>query len=260
MWTNQNSPLSPQLSHAAQRHLAASPPAWAAALLYASVRIKPWLARSLFHCTAPPSLALDPGPCPFLVLLACLPTAMRLFLLPISTRRSLLYCQKLHEKAPADRSLLDKITLKADSTWSAWEKDTTSIWNWKAKTTHYGNQLLRRIPYEEWGLKTLPPLTAARKRAIVNGNGTERLDVVFPGKYLDEGRVRGLLDKLARERQGIHRSKLIWSIIIMPFTAPFMLVPVVPNLPFFYVLYRAFSHWKGMSMPLRRSFCFGHQD
>jgi hypothetical protein len=43
----------------------------------------------------------------------------------------------------------------------------------------------------------------------------------------------------------MHRSKLIWSIVIMPFTAPFMLVPVIPNLPFFYVLYRAWSHWQG---------------
>jgi hypothetical protein len=43
----------------------------------------------------------------------------------------------------------------------------------------------------------------------------------------------------------MHRSKLIWSVVIMPFTAPFMLIPVIPNLPFFYVLYRAWSHWKG---------------
>jgi len=33
----------------------------------------------------------------------------------------------------------------------------------------------------------------------------------------------------------------------MPFTIPFILVPVVPNLPFFYLVFRAWSHWKAWS-------------
>ncbi|OAL03009.1 hypothetical protein IQ06DRAFT_292246 [Phaeosphaeriaceae sp. SRC1lsM3a] len=170
---------------------------------------------------------------------------MRLFLLPISTRRSLIYCEKLHEKAPKDRSLLDKATIKASETWVAWEKDTKAIGNWKKKVTFYGNQALNRIPFEEWGLKTLPALTAQRKQSIVAGK--EKYEVIFPGRYLKPERVPGILEKLAKERQAMHRSKLIWSIVIMPFTAPFMLIPVIPNLPFFYVLYRAYSHWTALS-------------
>jgi hypothetical protein len=167
---------------------------------------------------------------------------MRLFLLPISTRRSLIYCEKLHEKAPKDRSYYDKLTIKANETWAAWEKDEKAIWNWKKQVTFYGNQALKRIPYEEWGLKTIPALTAKRRQDILDGKA--KYEVLFPGKYLPQERVSGLLEKLAKERQNMHRSKLIWSVVIMPFTAPFMLVPVIPNLPFFYVLYRAWSHWK----------------
>jgi hypothetical protein len=170
---------------------------------------------------------------------------MRLFLLPISTRRSLIYAERLHEKAPKDRSILDKVTLKANETWAAWEKDEKAVGNWKKKVTFYGNQALKRIPYEEWGLKTLPALTDRRKKEIVDG--TAKHELLFPGRYLKQERVTEILTKLAQERQGMHRSKLMWSVIIMPFTAPFMLVPVIPNLPFFYVLYRAWSHWKGMS-------------
>jgi len=33
----------------------------------------------------------------------------------------------------------------------------------------------------------------------------------------------------------------------MPIVAPFAIVPVIPNIPFFYLLYRAFSHWKALS-------------
>jgi len=181
---------------------------------------------------------------------------MRLFLLPISTRRSLIYCEKLHEKAPKDRSIYDKVTIKANETWVAWEKDEKAIWDWKKKVTFYGNQALRRIPYEEWGLKTIPALTAKRRQDILDGK--TKYEVLFPGKYLPQDRVPGLLEKLAKERQNMHRRKLVWSVIIMPFTAPFMLVPVIPNLPFFYVLYRAWSHWKALGGSKHLEFLLKH--
>jgi hypothetical protein len=182
---------------------------------------------------------------------------MRLFLLPISTRRSLIYCEKLHEKAPKDRSYYDKLTIKANETWAAWEKDEKAIWNWKKQVTYYGNQALKRIPYEEWGLKTIPALTAKRKQNILDGKA--KYEVLFPGKYLPQERVPGILEKLAKERQNMHRSKLMWSVIIMPFTAPFMLVPVIPNLPFFYVLYRAWSHWKAWGGSKHLEFLLKHK-
>jgi hypothetical protein len=169
---------------------------------------------------------------------------MRLFLLPISTRRSLIYCERVHEKAPKDRSIIDKVTIKANETWSAWEKDDKAVGNWKKKVTFYGNHALKRIPYEEWGLKTLPSLTAQRKQSILEGK--EKYEVLFPGRYMKQEKLPGVLQALAKERQLMHQSKLMWSIIIMPFTAPFMLIPVIPNLPFFYVLYRAYSHWTAL--------------
>ncbi|KAF2870491.1 mitochondrial K+-H+ exchange-related-domain-containing protein [Massariosphaeria phaeospora] len=181
---------------------------------------------------------------------------MRLFLLPVSTRRSLIYCEKLHDKAPADRSYYDKLTIKANETWAAWEKDEKAPLNWKKKVTFYGNQALSKIPYEEWGLKTIPALNAKRKQDIVEGRA--KYDVLFPGLYLHQNRLPEILKKLATERQAMHRSKLIWSVVIMPFTAPFMLVPVIPNLPFFYVLYRAWSHWKALSGSKHLEFLLQH--
>ncbi|KAF2747878.1 hypothetical protein M011DRAFT_467468 [Sporormia fimetaria CBS 119925] len=170
---------------------------------------------------------------------------MRLFLLPISTRRTLLYCEKLHEKPPNQRNLFDKVSIKANETWAAWEKDDKAIGNWKKKVTFYGNQALKRIPYEEWGLKTIPALNAKRKQDILDGKA--KYEVMFPGLFLQKDKVPGILESWAMERQAMHRKRLIWSVVIMPFTAPFMLVPVIPNLPFFYVLYRAWSHWKALA-------------
>ena len=55
------------------------------------------------------------------------------------------------------------------------------------------------------------------------------------------------LSALAARRTPHHRKYLIWCIVGMPFTAPFALIPVVPNLPFFYLVWRAYSHWSGES-------------
>jgi hypothetical protein len=149
---------------------------------------------------------------------------MRLFLLPISTRRSLIYCEKLAEKAASERNIFDKVNVKANETWAGWEKDEKALWNWKKKVTFYGNQALKQIPYEEWGLKTIPALTQKRKTAILEG--TEKYEVMFPGLYLHKEKIPDLIKKLATERQAMHRTRIIWSVVAMPFTIPFMLVPV----------------------------------
>lgn len=170
---------------------------------------------------------------------------MRLFLLPISTRRSLIYCERMHEKLASDRTILDRITNKANETWASWEKDDKSWKRWKKTLTVYGNKALRRIPYEEWGLKTIPPLTAKRRQAELEGK--EKVEVIFPGLFLRNEKVPGILQQLATERQALHRKRMIWSIIGMPLSAPFILVPVIPNIPFFYLVFRAYSHWKALS-------------
>lgn len=149
---------------------------------------------------------------------------MRLFLLPISTRRSLIYCERMHEKLASDRTILDRITNKANKTWASWEKDDKSWKRWKKTLTVYGNKALRRIPYEEWGLKTIPPLTAKRRQAELEGK--EKVEVIFPGLFLRNEKVPGILQQLATERQALHRKRMIWSIIGMPLSAPFILVPV----------------------------------
>ena len=169
---------------------------------------------------------------------------MRLFLLPISTRRTLIYCERLQpDLAPGQKPpLTDRILSKTSETWTKWESAEKG---WQKKVTTYGNQLFRRIPFEEWGLKTLPPLTKTREREMIE-SGRLRFDVLFPGKFMREGRVLGTLERLARERQGLHTSKLWQSVAWMPVTIPFALVPVVPNLPFFYLCFRAYSHYRAL--------------
>ncbi|KAL8939345.1 MAG: hypothetical protein Q9216_003409 [Gyalolechia sp. 2 TL-2023] len=102
---------------------------------------------------------------------------MRLFLLPISTKRSLIYCQRLNRQITSETTLGDKITTRASNTWLKWEKAEKG---WKKKVTDYGNKLFARIPYEEWGLKSVPPLSKRRGAEELRGKEEVSVDTQSP--------------------------------------------------------------------------------
>ncbi|KAL9029559.1 MAG: hypothetical protein Q9180_007016 [Flavoplaca navasiana] len=172
---------------------------------------------------------------------------MRLFLLPISTRRSLIYCQRLNTQISSKTTYIDKITIRASKTWLKWEKAEKG-WRtgWQKKVTHYGNKLFERIPHEEWGLKSIPPLSKRRKDEELKGN--EQVEVVYPGSVIGQDKVNQALHAFAGDqRQAIHTKWMWGSILTMPLTAPAVLIPIVPNIPFFYLVFRAWSHWRARS-------------
>lgn len=126
--------------------------------------------------------------------------------------------------------------------WASWEKKESG---WQKKVVDYGNQALKRIPYEEWGLKSIPPLSARRKEDELSGK--KNVEVLFPSNLIPEEKVPEVLKKLGSERQAVHKRRMIWSFIGMPITAPVALIPIVPNIPFFYLVFRAWSHWRALS-------------
>lgn len=143
---------------------------------------------------------------------------MRLFLVPISTRRAFVYCRSPNI---LNASFLDKITAKAAETWEKWERADKG---WKKTLVSYGHVVLQRIPYEEWGLKSIPPLSAQRQ--IEETRERKPVDVVFPRNVIKPENVLGILSRLGTERQDHHRRKLWWSIGLAPLTLPIAVIPL----------------------------------
>ena len=148
---------------------------------------------------------------------------MRLFLLPISTRRTLIYCERVqHQAAPGEKPpLTERIINRASETWARWERAEKG---WQKQLTVQGNRALRRIPYAEWGLKSIPPATKKRLEEV--DSGKVKFECLYPGAFLNGGRVEETLTLLATERQALHRKRLWYSIAFMPPTIPFAAVPV----------------------------------
>ncbi|KAI9684359.1 MAG: hypothetical protein M1829_002169 [Trizodia sp. TS-e1964] len=163
---------------------------------------------------------------------------MQLFLLPLSRQHNLIYCQRL-AKIASERKLVDLITARVSRIWLNWENSNT---RWQQTLTRSGNRLLQRIPYEEWGLKSIPPLSPGDSRA-----GKTEVKVLFPSWILDEEEVPRILSQMAAERQTLDARRLWICICAIPFTLPLALIPLVPNIPFFYLAYRAWSHWRALA-------------
>ncbi|KAK2807948.1 hypothetical protein FQN50_005190 [Emmonsiellopsis sp. PD_5] len=127
---------------------------------------------------------------------------MRLYLVPISTGRSLLYCKRVETQAAKQLSRIDKITDKASATWAKWEE---AEGGWKKSLVLYGNRVLQRIPYEEWGLKSVPPLSTRRETEELKAHTP--VDLVYPKNVIKESKVLALLRQLATERQTLSGSQ-----------------------------------------------------
>ena len=147
---------------------------------------------------------------------------MRLYLLPISTRRTLLYAQRLNvTTSTKNAGYVDKAVGFAAKKWAEWEKKDKG---WQRKVVDYGNHAFRRIPYEEWGLKSVPPLSARRRSEELRGN--DKVQIVFPRAAIPLHKAESILKTLATEREGLHKKRLIWCVLAMPLTIPIGLLPV----------------------------------
>ncbi|ANB15704.1 hypothetical protein AWJ20_3343 [Sugiyamaella lignohabitans] len=192
---------------------------------------------------------------------------MRLIVVPLSVKTSMVYCQKL--ALPAARQtprIDDKLVARAAKTWGEWQKSDSKL---KKTIISWANIALERISYEEWSLKTIPAQSSIKRKVVeanskvnesdphhvthaefekheLENSDLESIPVIFPSSILDRHQVTSRLQALAS--RGInHHTKYMWmSAIGAPLTLPVALLPVIPNLPGFYLLFRAWSNWKAV--------------
>ena len=159
---------------------------------------------------------------------------MRLFLIPISTRRALIYARPLSKELSRESSITDRITTKAAETWAKWEEADKG---WRKHLVIWGNRVQQQISFEEWGLKSIPALHAQRN--LDSASHEKMVDVLFPGNAVRAQNVHSILQKMATERQYLHRRRMWWSFAIAPLTAPIGLIPLYALVPgtigFFYM-------------------------
>ncbi|KAF8157853.1 mitochondrial K+-H+ exchange-related-domain-containing protein [Crassisporium funariophilum] len=139
------------------------------------------------------------------------------------------------------------VTNKASHTWAGFGK---AEGGWKLKTYQFGERLVDRMDFEELALKSIDPSMGPSitqfKRTPVLEEKREPMTIplVFPPSLLSSSEVLSELRAYTEHRIPRHRRGFYFWMIVAPFTAPFMIIPIVPNLPFFFCVWRSWSHYR----------------
>ncbi|KIK69690.1 hypothetical protein GYMLUDRAFT_34093 [Collybiopsis luxurians FD-317 M1] len=179
-----------------------------------------------------------------------------------NARKALTYYQfQLHLKSPKLES--NQSRWKPEGGWIHWaQAKVANTWasfgkapenNWKLRVFRAGERIVDRIDYEELALKGIDPsLGPTIQNLDIQGKGTQETDekqklvisLLYPPS-LQSGEVSlEQLRELVQAREPKHRKGFWMWMIVAPFTAPFMIIPVIPNLPFFFCAWRSWSHYK----------------
>ncbi|KAJ2607229.1 hypothetical protein H4S08_004895 [Coemansia sp. RSA 1365] len=154
---------------------------------------------------------------------------MRVFVIPVTRTQWGLHCHPINVVP----TRMTRWALTASDRWSKWAvypRDT-----WRGKIYAYGERLMDRIDYKEYFLKEVPTKSEG---AMVN-----RVDIVAPA-LLNETEIISGLRSLAQKQEPHHGRWMKYCCYMLPISSLFTLVPVIPNFPFFYNLFRVYSHYK----------------
>ncbi|KAI8385806.1 mitochondrial K+-H+ exchange-related-domain-containing protein [Blakeslea trispora] len=155
---------------------------------------------------------------------------MRLYAIPIVKNRWAYYC---HSTLPATSRLTRAVE------WSSqkWEQlDKAEANSWKKKLYIRGSNFMNQLDYQEWFFKSVPSKEDIEKplnKVLIHH------PTLLNGPELDHA-LKGLL----KQRIPHHKKYMWYSAYCVPLSCTFAIVPLVPNIPLAYNLFRLYSHYK----------------
>lgn len=190
---------------------------------------------------------------------------VKLIIVPITTHRIYLY-HKHHE------NMLNKSSIAVR--FESWlSRKSESMWNKMAQSPRPTNQkiismvkqLLDKTPWMENSLKTFPGENRLVKRVVnrddkgkgqgknlivkhymenKGGLQTKPIHVYYPSDVISPEQLSSSLKFLYTNGLSYHWKQTFWSLFGLPLTFPIVLVPILPNIPGFYLIYRAYCNYK----------------
>ncbi|CEJ03775.1 hypothetical protein RMCBS344292_17752 [Rhizopus microsporus] len=155
---------------------------------------------------------------------------MRLYAIPIVKNRWAYYC---HSTIPVQSRLVKAVN------WSSkkWEQlGKADPQTWKRKLYDRGSHVMNQLDYQEWFLKSVPA-----KNEIPEP--IKSVAIHYP-RMLEEKMLHHDLEKLLKERVPYHKKYMYYSAYWVPLSCTFVIVPLIPNIPLAYNLFRLYSHYK----------------
>ncbi|PVG00248.1 hypothetical protein CPB86DRAFT_782838 [Serendipita vermifera] len=166
--------------------------------------------------------------------------------------------------------LLKRTMDKAVTTWASWGKEDKS--SWKYKLYAWGERVADRVEFEETALKSvnthfkpsiMSTASASVQREVPKQAGVhtekereeynlgpveQKAQFLYPKMMKDVFKEDALEMWKAHltERIPYHKRYFYLWLLGLPITAPIGIAPIIPNVPFYFCGWRAWSHWKAL--------------
>ncbi|KAI9573572.1 mitochondrial K+-H+ exchange-related-domain-containing protein [Boletus coccyginus] len=152
------------------------------------------------------------------------------------------------------RKVLKSVMNKAADFWTSLGKAPKG--SWKLWTYELGERMVDRIEFEELALRNIDPslestvlLTCTGKQVNDVGrlHSLPKVPLIYPPSLYPTGTrypPLGHLQTLLGSRGPRHRRGFYLWMLIAPLTAPITLIPIIPNLPLFFCVWRSWSHYR----------------
>lgn len=124
---------------------------------------------------------------------------------------------------------------------------------WRMKVFKFGERLME-VDFEEMALKSIDitlgpslshPVTNPLARFLKPANAAPlKISLLYPPSVMTAETSLAQLQHTVDVRTPLHKKGMYMWLAIMPFTFPLKLIPIIPNLPFFFCAWRAWSHYK----------------
>lgn len=194
------------------------------------------------------------------------------YALPLTTKKTFIHCKYNDSIFPNGKKTLEnKIIDKATNMWKSFSTSNSSI---NKKVVHWINKILSNIPWFETCLMSIPSqkfITRKLKQddeernegndkenelfvthdeileKQLKSHDLEMFSYYYPNKLTNIEVMLDTLKPVFKSQYELHKKGILRDLLLMPLTIPFVLVPLLPNIPGFYLLYRIYCHIKVIS-------------
>jgi len=147
--------------------------------------------------------------------------------------------------------LSQRIVAQASRAWSNLGRtDTRSLFDWKRRVFLLGERIMDRIEYEEWALKGIDQALGPSIRSLVLSRHQfphaqpSRLSLLYPPSLVSPATVIESVRRMISHRKPHHSWQIVYSTIGIVASSPLFLIPAIPNLPAYYLMWRVWSHYR----------------
>lgn len=188
---------------------------------------------------------------------------VKIIVIPVTNKKVFIYHKHTADLLNEDSSVIRLerwVTKKAADIWG---KLNSSPKSYNKKIVSWVNKLLMNTPWTENSLKTIPGENYLLKRVSKKDEPNDEtklslteylssniplepkpLNVYLPGSILSEEEVKLQFEKEYRTGMQYHKKQMLLCLLGLPLTLPVILVPIIPNVPGFYLTYRAYCNYK----------------